>query len=79
VTGTRWRHKKRGSTYLVVAMARLQVSGSAIAHLVDMAPMVVYQSENDGTIWTRSMAEFTDGRFERLYPAGHALHKEEQS
>ncbi len=60
--GERWRHKKRGTTYEIVGLAKLQYSG----RLDDMTPMIVYRSESDGSLWVRSEKEFGDGRFERL-------------
>lgn len=56
------RHKKRGSTYRVVAEGRLQTGNG---HLVDMHPMTIYQGE-DGAFWVRAAHEFHDGRFEVL-------------
>jgi hypothetical protein len=59
--GTRWRHRKRGSTYTVLHVALMQVDGP-----LDMASVVVYISEKDGTVWCRPALEFRDGRFEQL-------------
>lgn len=56
------RHKKRGSTYRVIAEGRLQTGNG---HLVDMHPMTIYQGE-DGAFWVRAAHEFHDGRFEAL-------------
>lgn len=58
----RWRHKKRGTTYEIIAIAKLQYSG----RLDDMTEMVVYRSDSDGSLWVRSEKEFKDGRFELL-------------
>jgi len=58
----RVRHKARKNTYRVLfTEATLQITGDA-----DMTPMVVYQSEQDDSIWVRPRAEFYDGRFEVL-------------
>lgn len=55
------RHKKRGSTYRVVAQAAVQ-SGRAI---VEGDKLIVYLGE-DGYWWARPVDEFNDGRFETL-------------
>lgn len=68
--GTRWRHKKRGSEYVVVdGMAEVQVSEGR--ELTDYECVVVYKG-TDGRHWVRPRAEFFDGRFEPLPtpPAG---------
>jgi hypothetical protein len=54
------RHKKRGSTYQVIATGRLQVDGD-----LDMEKVTVYRGE-DGDVWIRPDYEFNDGRFEAL-------------
>ncbi|HML29892.1 MAG: DUF1653 domain-containing protein [Ancylobacter novellus] len=59
--GTVFRHRKRGSTYTVVANATLQTSSP----IADDASVVIYQSE-DGKLWVRPVDEFFDGRFEEL-------------
>lgn len=56
----RVRHKKRGSTYRIIGAGTIQTA----VPLVDMEPVVIYQSEHDGSLWARSPAEFHDGRFE---------------
>lgn len=53
------KHLKRGSTYRVIGEARLQSD----LPLSDMADLILYQSESDGSIWARPPAEFLDGRF----------------
>lgn len=57
-----WRHKKRGTTYTEMGRARLQVDGP-----LDMADVVIYQSNTDGSMWVRPVTEFEDGRFERVH------------
>lgn len=64
--GSRWRHKKRGSTYTVMGVASAQVVGVPIE---EGATAVVYRSEHDGSLWLRPAAEFMDGRFEPLSEA----------
>lgn len=54
------RHKKRGSTYQVVAVGRLQASAP-----FDNERVVIYRGE-DGQYWARPTYEFYDGRFEAL-------------
>ena len=60
----RWRHKKRGTTYVLLGNAITQTE----APLSDMDPVLVYQSEKDGTLWVRPGHEFLDGRFEEISP-----------
>jgi hypothetical protein len=59
--GETYRHKRRGSTYTVLGRAILQTS----APIGDDQELVVYRGK-DGELWARSVAEFCDGRFERL-------------
>lgn len=56
-----YRHKKRGTQYMVMGKATLQIEGPH-----DMAECVIYQSMDDGRVWVRPAAEFFDGRFERV-------------
>lgn len=56
----RVRHKKRGSTYVVVDHALVQTDRP----LADHAKVVVYRSEDDFSLWVRPASEFEDGRFE---------------
>jgi hypothetical protein len=56
-----YRHKKRGSCYMVLSTATLQTD----TPLTDMTELVVYVAE-DGRTWVRPQAEFFDGRFERV-------------
>ena len=56
-----YRHKKRGTTYTVMGLATMQIDGSPL----DMEKAVIYQSNFDGSMWVRPLAEFEDGRFER--------------
>jgi hypothetical protein len=59
VPGSKWRHKRRGTSYEVVGMAELQMT----TDLVDGSELVVYRGD-DGKLWAREYGEFTDGRFE---------------
>jgi len=60
----RWRHKKRGTTYIEVGRGKLQSFDPG--GLSDLDPMVIYRSEVDGSMWVRPADEFEDGRFEEL-------------
>lgn len=73
-TGTQWRHLKRGSTYEVVGVAKLQTA--LTEGLADEAPMVVYRNETTGKLSVRSLDEFCDGRFEKLGRAAPAYEPE---
>jgi len=63
---TRFRHRKRGSTYKVKSFSAMQCAGPLDGH-----PMVRYVAEDPTTPPqfkdnVRPAAEFFDGRFERL-------------
>lgn len=60
----RWRHRKRGTTYTQIGIARLQVSGSVLPAEGDL--LVIYRADHDGTLWARDSREFSDGRFEAI-------------
>jgi hypothetical protein len=60
--GSRWRHKKRGTTYKIIGEAKVQ-SGNAI---FEDEIVVVYRADSDGTLWVRPHYEFNDGRFESI-------------
>lgn len=59
-------HRKRGTTYWVHGYGRLQTD----VPIADMTEVVVYRSEDDGSIWVRPVREFEDGRFKVLNPKG---------
>lgn len=69
-TGTRWRHLKRGTSYEVVGVAKLQTA--LTEGLADETPMVVYRNEATNKLSVRSLDEFCDGRFEKLGRAAYA-------
>jgi len=70
--GSRWRHKKRRTTYVIVAIGTLQDSPPGVPtpmphdRLVDGMDMVIYRSEDDWKWHVREMAQFLDGRFEEI-------------
>ena len=55
--GSRWRHLKRGSTYVVLMSGIIEATNQIC---------LIYQSEADGRVWVRPAREFMDGRFERI-------------
>jgi hypothetical protein len=57
----RLRHLKRGTTYVEIGHALVQCDTS----LTDMADVIVYRSETDGSLWVRPPDE-VQGRFEDL-------------
>lgn len=64
VTRTVYKHKKRGTSYTIVAEGIFQTSTE-----LDNAPVVIYQDVLDPTkIWVREKTEFFDGRFEEVLP-----------
>jgi len=62
MAGRRWRHKERGTTYTSLGFGKAQCSPSG---LLDDENVVIYQGD-DGSLWARRHAEFTDGRFEEI-------------
>lgn len=66
----RWRHVKRGSTYTEIGRGKLQ-DGDA-GGLSNNQEMVIYRSDEDGSLWCRAVDEFEDGRFIAL--DGHCDH-----
>lgn len=57
--GRRFRHVKRGTSYVEIARADLQASSP----LFEPERLVVYRSLDDGKVYCRPASEFDDGRF----------------
>lgn len=55
-----WRHRKRGSSYDIIAVCRAQVSGDPLR---DDDRVVVYRNR-ENMVFVRGFSEFMDGRFE---------------
>jgi len=68
----RWQHIKSGGTYAEIGRGRMQTTDPA----PDMAEVVIYRSEKDGSLWARPVAEFDDGRFVALSPSQAAANME---
>lgn len=56
-----WRHKKRGTFYVHLGVAKLQTTNP----IQEGEELVVYRDE-DGKLWARPQSEFNDGRFEHI-------------
>lgn len=52
-----WKHVRTGGLYRILAEGKMEADGSNV---------VVYQGIATGLVWVRPMAEFHDGRFERV-------------
>jgi len=61
----RFIHRKRGTTYTEIGRGLLQSDQP----LEDMAVVVLYRSEKDGSLWVRPPHEFDDGRFREVPPS----------
>jgi hypothetical protein len=56
---SRYQHVKTGGFYEVIGPGKLEW---------DLADVIVYRSEHDGSLWIRPKAEFFDGRFVYVEP-----------
>jgi len=56
-----YRHKKRGTCYLILGLATMQCELGTM----DMLTVVVYQ-DSTGKQWVRPFEEFTSERFEKV-------------
>lgn len=57
-----YKHKIRGTTYKILHLGTLQINDND----ADMTDVVIYQCQENGTVWVRPESEFFDGRFEKL-------------
>lgn len=74
-TAPRWRHVKRGTTYVEVARG---VEVQAAHGVAEGDRLVVYAGE-DGRTWARPEAEFDDGRFAPADPSSRPRQGEGQA
>lgn len=70
--GPVYRHKKRGTEYIVIGEGKMQAPWAIMNAMsiepVDMEPVIIYRG-TDGQIWVRPKEEFEDGRFEKVSDA----------
>lgn len=59
-TGARYKHRERGSVYVIIGLAERQTNGLGGGY------DVVYRDVILGNLHTREVSEFMDGRFLRI-------------
>lgn len=66
--GQKWKHKKRGTTYEIIAdTATLQCAAAPeFEQMFKDDAWIVYRSVDTGAVYVRPAPEFLDGRFERV-------------
>lgn len=75
--GTVWRHKKRGTKYVIMGRSNVQISSDTLwkitpgintaestAKALEKLSWITYRSIDDDQITSRPESEFLDGRFE---------------
>lgn len=67
ITGQKFRHRQRGTTYEAVGLAAVQAATTV--PIGEGTVMVIYRGE-DGQLHARRLGEFMDGRFERVTEEG---------
>lgn len=68
------RHMKRGTEYVLLGIGKMQTAAwrepmantTTGSVAVDLHPVAIYRSVDDGSLWARPREEFEDGRFEPL-------------
>lgn len=63
-----WRHRKRGTTYIIDGTARFNTSRSLDDPLPDGSKVYICRDVETGHLYVREVAEFVDGRFELVAP-----------
>jgi len=68
MVGEKWRHKKRGTEYEIMAdTASLQCAAAPeFEQRFEDSAWIVYRSVDTGAVYLRLALEFLDGRFEKV-------------
>lgn len=72
----RYRHKKRGTEYVLLGIGKMQAetwydARNLEVREVDMREVAIYRSVDDGSLWVRPREDFEDGRFHALVTCEH--------